>query len=315
MISTAQVERARNTPIGEVIDARGIRLRGGIEQVGPCPICGGNDRFAVNIRKNLFNCRGCNASGDAIALVQLLDGCGFAEAVVTLAGEIIKATRAPISHPIPKPDTSNIEYERAQRRKSRYLFEASMPATGTPAETYLRSRGITATLPATVRFLAPTGDHHPAVLLPFGIPDEIEPGALAIEATQISAVQLILLKPDGSGKVETKPNKLTIGSPAGLPLVLAPMNDLLGLAICEGAEDALSVHQGTGLGAWAAGGAGFMPKLITAIKIFATREEDASPECVTIYADDNSSGQRGARQLAELLIARGIETLVNGLAP
>ena len=35
----------------------------------------------------------------------------------------------------------------------------------------------------------------------------------------------------------------------------------MGLGIAEGFEDALSIHQATGLGAWASGGASFMPKL------------------------------------------------------
>ena len=88
MSSTAQVERARNTPIADVINARGIRLRGhGSERAGPCPVCGGTDRFAINTKKNLFNCRGCNTGGDVIALVQHLDGVTFIEACTILAGE------------------------------------------------------------------------------------------------------------------------------------------------------------------------------------------------------------------------------------
>jgi putative DNA primase/helicase len=314
MLSTAQIERARSTPIGEVIEARGLKLRGRIERVGPCPICGGTDRFAVNIRKNLFNCRGCNAGGDAIALVQHLDGVSFAEACATLAGEPPVSARSE-PRPIIKPADDDT-YERQQGRKARNLFRRSVPASGTLAETYLRSRGITAPMPATVRFLAPiSADHRPAMVVPFGLPDEPEPAILAIDDDAITAVHLTLLRPDGSGKADARPNKLVIGSPGGIPLVLAPLNDLLGLAITEGIEDALSAHQATGLGAWAAGSAGFMPKLIAAIEDLAAREYDASPECVTIFADSDDAGQRGARQLAEALVARGIETFVNGLSP
>src|SRR5688572_3824953 len=39
--------------------SRGARLRpSGSEWIGPCPVCGGRDRFAINTRKSLFNCRG-----------------------------------------------------------------------------------------------------------------------------------------------------------------------------------------------------------------------------------------------------------------
>jgi hypothetical protein len=39
------------------------------------------------------------------------------------------------------------------------------------------------------------------------------------------------------------------------PIVLAPPNDLLGSSITEGIEDALTMHEATGLGTWAAGSA------------------------------------------------------------
>ena len=54
---------------------------------GPCPNCGGRDRFAVDTKRNTFRCRGCEARGDTIALVMLASGCGFREAVERLAGE------------------------------------------------------------------------------------------------------------------------------------------------------------------------------------------------------------------------------------
>ena len=133
----------------------------------------------------------------------------------------------------------------------------------TPVETYLRQRRkITSPLPATVRYLPPLkSDHHPAMIVPYGLPQEPEPGVLEIAESAIAAVQLTLLKADGSDKADVKPNKITIASPAGRPMVLAPVSDLFALVICEGVEDALSVHLATGLGAWAAGGGSFLPKL------------------------------------------------------
>jgi hypothetical protein len=71
----------------------------------------------------------------------------------------------------------------------------------------------------------------------------------------VEVVHLTLLRSEGSGKAEVERPKLFVGSPTNLPIVLAPPNDLLGLAITEGIEDALTVHQATGLGAWAAGAA------------------------------------------------------------
>ena len=52
-----------------------------------------------------------------------------------------------------------------------------------------------------------------------------------------------------------------IGACKGMPIVVAPPNDGLALSICEGIETALTAHQVWGVGAWAAGSAGFMPAL------------------------------------------------------
>ena len=84
--------------------------------------------------------------------------------------------------------------------------------------------------------------------------------------------------------------------------MLAPMNDLLGLAIAEGIEDALSMHQATGLGAWAAGSANRMPALADAVPSYC--------DCVTILADANEAGERNSALLAERLEARGIHAEV-----
>jgi hypothetical protein len=74
VISTDQIERARSVQIEDEIVRRGITLRGRTERCGPCPLCGGHDRFSINIDKQLWNCRDCCVGGDIIALVQHLDG-------------------------------------------------------------------------------------------------------------------------------------------------------------------------------------------------------------------------------------------------
>jgi len=46
------VQCARAVPIEQKIERRGIKLRReGPERVGPCPKCGGEDRFAINTKK------------------------------------------------------------------------------------------------------------------------------------------------------------------------------------------------------------------------------------------------------------------------
>jgi hypothetical protein len=79
--------KARAVPIEREIERRGIKLNGGIERAGPCPVCGGTDRFSINTAKQVFNCRGCGVGGDVIKLVEHLDGVGFIPACTTLTGE------------------------------------------------------------------------------------------------------------------------------------------------------------------------------------------------------------------------------------
>jgi hypothetical protein len=85
----AWIEQARAVPIeSEVARRGGLNLqRRGKELIGPCPRCGGDDRFAVNVIKQVFNCRGCGANGNVVALVQHIDGSDFIAAATTLAGE------------------------------------------------------------------------------------------------------------------------------------------------------------------------------------------------------------------------------------
>jgi phage/plasmid primase-like uncharacterized protein len=288
MIDSAVIDRARTYPIERVAAEHNLKLRGKNERIGPCPICGGTDRFSINIKKQLFNCRGCRKGGDVIAIMQFLDGCDFREACTILTG------KAPSDSTEYKQHSNTDDHERQQRNKARYLWHSSKPVAGTPVENYLGQRlNGKRPLSAAVRYLPPLkSDHHPAMIVPYGL-------------HKITAVQLTLLKPDGTGKADIEPNKITIASPAGMPMVVAPPNDLLGLAITEGVEDALSVHCATGLGAWASGGASFMPKLATAVPDYI--------EAITIYAHADEAGQRGAYELADALDARDIEIRIEGV--
>jgi len=205
----------------------------------------------------------------------------------------------------PEPAKGSSEYERRQHDKARWMWGRRRSISGTIAETYLReARRYTGPLPPTLAFLPPWREHNPAMIAAFALVDEPEPGLLG-KPHDVESVHLTLLRADGGGKANTKPNKLIIGSPGGQPIVLAPPNDLLGLTITEGIEDALTVHQATGLGAWAAGAAGFMPKLAKAVPDYV--------EAVTIFAHADEAGEDGARKLAAALFKRSIEVVMEGL--
>ena len=136
----------------------------------------------------------------------------------------------------------------------------------------------------------------------FGIATEPEPGVLAIADQDVTAVHLTKLTADGSQKTSMLPNKIMVGSPKGSPIVLAPPNDLLGMCITEGIEDALSAHEATGLGAWAAGSASLMPALADAVPDYI--------DCVSILAHRDPAGIKGANELATRLRTRGTDCVV-----
>ena len=82
--------------------------------------------------------------------------------------------------------------------------------------------------------------------------------------------------------------------------MLAPPNDLLGLAMVEGIEDTLSAHQALGIGAWAAGSASFLPALADVVPDYI--------DAITILAHEDLDGQRYAADLHRRLLVRGIES-------
>jgi Virulence-associated protein E/CHC2 zinc finger len=89
-----RVQHARRVPITDVLMKHGVRLKKiGAELIGPCPQCGGKDRFAVSPQKQIFNCRGCDAKGDVIALEAFLSGSDFSAAIDALAGPHREAPR------------------------------------------------------------------------------------------------------------------------------------------------------------------------------------------------------------------------------
>jgi len=262
-----------------------------------CPHCGPERRSPTNQRRRVmrvwrldpgfasFHCARCGEHGFA------RDGSGR-----QIDRVIIERARA---EAVEREKASAVE----RLAKARWLWSKRQPLAGSIAETYLRkARGYGGTLPSTLAYLPARGAHGPAMLAAFGIPAEPEPGEVAISRDAIRGVHITRLAPDGSGKAGTEADKIMVGRSAGSPIVLAPANDLLALAITEGIEDALSVHEATGLGAWAAGSASRLPALAAALPIYV--------ECVTVVADDDEDGRRHADELARRVSTRRIDVRV-----
>jgi hypothetical protein len=175
-------------------------------------------------------------------------------------------------------------------------------APRSPVHVYLReARGYGGKIPATIGFL-PSGNFPAAMIAAIGMAKETEPGELTIHDDDILGVHLTSLKPDGSGKAGTDRDKIMIGKSIGAPIVLAPLNDGLGLAVCEGIEDGLSIFESTGLGVWVAGSASRLPALADAIPVYV--------DAVTVVADDDMAGMTNAQKLADALAHRQCDVRV-----
>ena len=140
-ISTDQVREAHHAELHELATLRyGVHLKrvGAGEYAGPCPSCGGRDRFSVSTKKNIWNCRGCARGGDAIALVKHVDNCSFAQAVLSLTGG--PWTPAAPKRPVPVAGPSVAADDRlgvADR-----IWREAVSVAGSPGEAYLAGRGI-----------------------------------------------------------------------------------------------------------------------------------------------------------------------------
>lgn len=294
-----RIEQARAVRIEDELARRGVKLRGRRGSLeGPCPVCGGTDRFGLSCKKQAFNCRQCGGKGGgSIDLVMFLDGCDFKTAVKSLAGEAPCRTIRKQRDPAVKKSKDNSAL-------AAWLGSRREPITeNCPAGLYLReTRGHGGPIPATLCYLPANGKHPPAMIAAFGFCDELEPGVID-PPSNVAAVHLTRLTPDGR-KAPIDPVKIMVGAMSGLPIVLAPVNDGLGLAITEGIEDGLSVFAETGLGVWAAGSAGNMPKIAAAIPRYV--------ECVTVFAHRDEAGFRGGKEAARLIAETGVEVHLRG---
>ena len=127
------VARAREIQIKDVLDRRGHQLRRKRRAlVGPCPKCGGDDRFVVTPAKRLWFCRNCGRGGSIIDLIMHLDGCDLIEAVTKLTNWKPSA-REGAEKSAREPQASNRdrdqEYQAFQLQLAEHIWRAAKPLT------------------------------------------------------------------------------------------------------------------------------------------------------------------------------------------
>lgn len=164
-----RLAEAKARTIEEIVHLLGIQRlkRSGHELIGPCPQCGGTDRFGVNLRKGLFQCRVCGIAGDGIKLVMVDRGLDFKAALTWLCGAPDGITEAERRARVEKArEALRLAEAKADRLRARAIAAAraiwkqGQPPGGTAVEAYLARRAIDfgplGGIPPTIRF-------HPAL--------------------------------------------------------------------------------------------------------------------------------------------------------
>jgi len=145
-----------------------VKLRGR-KAVGPCPDCGGHDRFSVDLAKNLFFCRKSGTGGDAIDLVRYVLRVDFLGAVEFITGEAPPNwTQGGPRGQVPDPAVlaerakararaeveaarADVDYRQREIDRARTIWREGEDFSGSTAEAYLRLRGCQAPEGARLR--------------------------------------------------------------------------------------------------------------------------------------------------------------------
>jgi len=137
MIPEPKIEQAKAADILALIptDLKRVSGHNGGEYSGPCPWCGGNDRFRVWPKTGRYWCRQCDRKGDPVDLIRELQGVTFADAVDRLAGGI-DLTIDRQTQPEPETDYT------AWQDRARAFLEYAQSKLKPEGIDYLASRGI-----------------------------------------------------------------------------------------------------------------------------------------------------------------------------
>ena len=140
------IDAARNVDITALAERyTTLHRESGREFAGPCPKCGGSDRFHVSAAGWWF-CRQCHTErGDSVSLLQwLTPGLGFREAVAQLTGQGVAAPattrRQPVQHR--RAETQPRQWREVAERIAGEAYTRLWSPEGDAGREYLEQRGI-----------------------------------------------------------------------------------------------------------------------------------------------------------------------------
>jgi putative DNA primase/helicase len=283
MAMTPLHERARGRWHG-ILPAIGISEKFLKRKNGPCPMCGGKDRwrFTDIDGKGTWFCNQCHG-GNGIALVMKFTGLPFLEAALRIERVIGGAPANP-----PAPERS----EQQKRDALNALWRGSRPVCpDDPVDRWMNGRGVGMPIYPTclrfgprIRYSGPPASYHPAML------------ARVTDATgKPATIHKTYITADGRKAPVEKPRMFCAANvPPGGAVRLTPSAPILGIA--EGIETAFAAMKMFGIPTWSALNAGGVEKF----------DPPADIQRVVIFADNdhNGVGQRAAYALAARLSGR-----------
>jgi hypothetical protein len=224
------------------------------EYAGPCPSCGGYDRFRLNSVKKAFLCRKCDGKGKgAIDFVILATGCDFRAALEKLDAPSFAAPIKPAKGERTSPD----EEHARNLRSAACIIAGLQPIAGTLGEQYLRSvRKIDCNAIRDVLGEVDSIGWHPSLFFrePGHPLDGKRLGAIVtvltdpLTAKPTGAISRTFLSQDG-----VKVCKARMLGGGGICRLSADEDVLSGLHVCEGVEGALTGMAHGFRPMWAAG--------------------------------------------------------------
>lgn len=271
-----------------ILPALGVPMSALKNTHGPCPMCGGVDRYRFDDKggSGSYYCNQCG-SGSGVDLVMGVLGIDFAEARKRILAEAGHA-------PVEVARASRPDGEAATKIVDG-IWKSSLPLSGFDAASrYLAKRGLHVDpWPKLLRFHPrmryvrddKTVTYHPALVARFVSPD-----------ATASTVQMVYLTDNGDkADLSTVKKFAPVKFPAGGAVRLFPSAETMGIA--EGVETALAASILNGLPVWAALTAGAMVKW----------EPPQTARNIIVYADADSSftGQASAYALAHRLKVEG----------
>lgn len=261
---------------------------------GPCPICGGKDRFRYDNKdgRGGWFCNNCRA-GDGITLVMKAKGITFVDACKLVLEILGEAHELPKAAPIPRKAHAHQEIATPTPRVRRLLDESCAIEDCEPARRYLQSRGLWP-LPAMHKLRAhPSVDywqegdrvgHHPALI-----------AAVRDINGQVVTAHVTYLQQHGA-KISTHDARKILSGMQGRAGCAVRLMHFEGevLGVAEGIETAFSAAALHGVPVWAALNTSLLSKFDPPVGV----------KRLVIFADRDIAGMDAAAKLMQRMQGR-----------